>query len=89
MATATAAPASSPLLSPAYMKDPNAVTDELRRSDPVHWVPELGFWLVTRYDDVRRLFTDPDCTPDSHAWEHYESPRPGSWRAKNESGGEA
>ena len=26
----------------------------------MHFVPGLGFWMVTRYDDVRRLFTDPE-----------------------------
>ena len=74
------ASAASPVMTPAFLEDSARVVDALRETDPVHWVPELGFWLVTRYDDVRRLFVDPACTPDSRFWEHYEPPPPGSWR---------
>ena len=28
--------------------------------DPVHFVEPLGFWLVTRHDDVKRLYNDPE-----------------------------
>ena len=35
---------------------------ELRRNDPVHWNAErdggLGFWAVTRYDDIRTVHRD-------------------------------
>ncbi|MBJ22281.1 MAG: hypothetical protein CL933_22960 [Deltaproteobacteria bacterium] len=30
----------------------------LRDHDPVHWDERNGFWLLTRYDDVRRLAKD-------------------------------
>jgi cytochrome P450 len=76
-----AATASSAVLSPEFLTDTHRVVAKLRESDPVHWVPELEFWLVTRYDDVRRLFTDPNCTPDSSVWERYEPPPAGSWKA--------
>lgn len=81
MASAPAATASSPVLSPEFLTDNHRVVAELRQRDPVHWVTDLGFWLLTRYDDVRQLFTDPNCTPDPRAWEHYESPPAGSWKA--------
>jgi cytochrome P450 len=42
--------------------DPYAVWRWLRQHDPVHWHPpgELpGFWVLTRYDDVRAVYRDP------------------------------
>lgn len=87
MAHAAASPAPSPVLTREFITETCSVIDELRRDDPVHWVPGLDFWLVTRHDDVRRLFTDPSCTPDARAWERYQAPRPGSWRAAIEENG--
>ena len=62
---ATAEVLDSPVSSDAYVLDPIPVIARLRSEDPVHFVPGLGFWLVTRYDDVRRLFTDPDIDRDT------------------------
>ena len=76
---ATAEVLDSPVLSDAYVIDPSPVIARLRSEDPVHFVPGLGFWLVTRYDDVRRLFTDPDVTNDPRAFEHYVAPPEGSF----------
>jgi cytochrome P450 len=78
-AQAPAETLASPVLSEEYVLEPHAVIARLRESDPVHSVPELGFWLVTRYDDVRRLFTDPDVTNDPRAFEHYVAPPEGSF----------
>jgi cytochrome P450 len=42
--------------------DPYAVWRWLRQHDPVHWHPpgELpGFWVLTKYDDVRAVYRDP------------------------------
>jgi cytochrome P450 len=42
--------------------DPYAVWRWLRKHDPVHWHPpaELpGFWVFTKYDDVRAVYRDP------------------------------
>jgi cytochrome P450 len=69
----------SPVLSEEYLLEPHTVIARLRDADPVHFVPGLGFWLVTRYDDVRRLFTDPDATNDPRAYEHYVAPPEGSF----------
>ncbi len=45
---------------------------ELRESDPVHQVPGAGFWFVTRHEDVKRLFNDPDnVTNDRRQYEHH------------------
>lgn len=84
--TETAAP-SSPMLTEEFMLDPYKVIARLRAEDPVHFVPGLGFWFVTRYDDVRQLFTDPNVTNDPRAYEHYIPPAPGSYMAKVEGQG--
>ena len=42
--------------------DPHAVWRWLRANDPVRWHPpgELpGFWILTKYDDVRMAYRDP------------------------------
>lgn len=53
----------------------------LRESDPVHYVEAGGFWLITRYDDCRRLFNDQEvATHRQKFWEHYQPPEPGTLR---------
>jgi cytochrome P450 len=61
-----------PFLEILAAKDPAPLVHRLRAEDPVHFVPSLGFWFVTRHDDVKRLFNDPEnATQDRGAWEHY------------------
>jgi cytochrome P450 len=68
---AAANQAASPFLVPEFQDDPYPFIHRLRAEDPVHWVP-FGFWFVTRHDDVKRLFNDPEyATPDRRVWEHY------------------
>jgi cytochrome P450 len=63
----------SPFKDPAFFDDPYPFIHKLRREDPVHLTP-FGFWFVTRHDDVKRLFNDPEnCTPDRRAWEFWQS----------------
>ena len=69
----------SPVLSEAYVLDPYPIIARLRSEDPVHFVPGLGLWMVTRYDDVRRLFTDESVTNDPRAYEYYVPPPEGSF----------
>lgn len=69
-------PATDPFLELLEAKDPAPLVHRLRAEDPVHFVESLGFWFVTRHDDVKRLFNDPEnATPDRRAWEHFQ-PRP-------------
>jgi cytochrome P450 len=69
-------PPASPFLDPAFQENPYPFIERLRREDPVHLVAPLDFWLVTRHDDVKRLFHDPEyATPDRRVWEHFV-PRP-------------
>jgi len=66
----------SPFLDPGFMDDPYPALARLRAEDPVHYVAPLGFWLILRHDDVKRLFNDPEnATPDRRHWEHFQ-PRP-------------
>jgi cytochrome P450 len=42
--------------------DPHAVWRWLREHDPVRWNPPAdlpGFWILTKYDDVRSVYRDP------------------------------
>jgi cytochrome P450 len=59
-------------------KDPYALLHRLRTEDPVHYVADMDFWLVTRYEDVRELFVDPRVTGDRRVWDHYKLPPEGS-----------
>ena len=38
--------------------DPYPFYNQLREQDPVHWDAEMGFWVLTRYDDIAALYTD-------------------------------
>ncbi|NLU76577.1 cytochrome P450 [Streptomyces sp. HNM0575] len=54
---------------PAFTADPYAVFAELREHAPVRQVTThrgLNAWLVTRYDDVRRLLADPRLGKDGN-----------------------
>ena len=36
----------SPFFDPAFQDDPYPAIDRLRSQEPVHWVPNFGFWFV-------------------------------------------
>lgn len=38
--------------------NPYPFYEQLREQDPVHWDEEMGFWTLTRYDDISALYTD-------------------------------
>jgi cytochrome P450 len=40
-------------------RDPHPILAQLRKSEPVSWVPGLQAWLVTRYDLAREVMRDP------------------------------
>lgn len=48
------------LLDPAVQSCPYELYDRLRAETPVYRMPETGFYVVTRYDDVRRVLADTD-----------------------------
>jgi cytochrome P450 len=45
-------------MDPAFVADPYPTYQQLRAEDPVHHSP-LGFWVLTRYDDVIAALRDP------------------------------
>ncbi len=43
---------------PAYQADPAESLRWSRDEEPVFYSPELGYWVVTRYEDVKAVFRD-------------------------------
>jgi cytochrome P450 len=43
---------------PAVVSDPFPLYARLRDEDPAHWSPALKGWVLTRYDDVKRVCLD-------------------------------
>ena len=42
----------------AVLADPFGVYGRLRDEDPAHWSPRLKAWVLTRYEDVKRVCLD-------------------------------
>lgn len=42
-----------------YLADPYPFWLRARRSEPVFYSPELDYWVVTRYEDIKAIFADP------------------------------
>ncbi len=62
------------------MDDPYPRLAKLRAEDPVHFVAPLGFWVILRHDDVKRLFNAPEIvTPDRRCWELHQPSPEGSY----------
>ena len=41
-----------------YQQDPPEYVRWSREQEPVFYSPQLGYWVVTRYDDVKAVFRD-------------------------------
>jgi pimeloyl-[acyl-carrier protein] synthase len=50
-------------MDPEFLADPYPTYHRLRAEDPVHQSP-LGFWVLTRYDDVAAVLRDPRCVKE-------------------------
>lgn len=48
----------------ALRANPFPLYRRLRDEDPVHWSPSLKAWVITRYDDVRRVLLNREMSPD-------------------------
>lgn len=57
---------------PGFSDDPYRYYAALREHDPVHWSP-LGFWVVTRYADVRSIGSDLRLSNDLRRYRHYDA----------------
>ncbi len=44
--------------SDAYQQDPPDCVRWAREQEPVFYSPKLGYWVVTRYDDIKAIFRD-------------------------------
>ncbi|MFN0316999.1 MAG: cytochrome P450 [Burkholderiales bacterium] len=42
-----------------YLANPYAFWERARQSEPVFYSPELDYWVVTRYEDIKAIFADP------------------------------
>jgi cytochrome P450 len=49
---------------PAVLADPFPLYRRLRDEDPAHWSTRLKAWVLTRYDDVRRVCLDITMSSD-------------------------
>src|SRR5712691_7509622 len=49
---------------PAVLADPFPLYARMRDEDPAHWSPQLKAWVLTRYDDVKRVCLDPAMSSD-------------------------
>jgi cytochrome P450 len=50
-------------MDPEFVADPYPTYHRLRAEDPVHRSP-LGFWVLTRYEDVVSVLRDPRCAKE-------------------------
>lgn len=55
----------STLLDPQTAACPFAHYDELREKSPIYRMPETGFYLITRYEDLRDIVADPETYSNS------------------------
>ena len=62
--TDTTAPAFNPF-EPGFMENPYAQYARLREAEPVHQTP-MGFWFLSRYDDVVQLLRDKHSVDDAN-----------------------
>jgi cytochrome P450 len=57
---------------PEHVRNPYATYARLRAEAPVHHSP-LGFWIISRYEDVMESLRDPRGSREMHQWsEAYE-----------------
>ncbi len=41
-----------------YQQDPPEYVRWAREQEPIFWSPKLGYWVITRYDDIKAIFRD-------------------------------
>jgi hypothetical protein len=49
---------------PAVLADPFPLYRRMREEDPAHWSPRLKAWVLTRYEDVKRVCLDSSMSSD-------------------------
>jgi len=63
----TLTPDAPEFLSPEFVVDPYAAYRAMREQSPLQWHEPSGTWLVSRAEDLRRVFRDPTFTTDHYA----------------------
>jgi len=79
------APADSLLLDPDFVRDPHAGLERLRAEEPIYRDETLGWWFVTRYDDVKRFLADPRLSKSRKDGHDYVPPDPSTFIGRFES----
>ena len=49
---------------PAFLADPFPLYARMQDDDPAHWSPRLKAWVLTRYEDVKRVCLDREMSSD-------------------------
>ena len=49
---------------PDYLANPFRIYSRMQDEDPAHWSPRIKSWVLTRYEDVKRVCLDKDMSPD-------------------------
>jgi cytochrome P450 len=49
---------------PAHLADPFPLYRRMQDEEPCHWSPRLKAWVLTRYEDVRRVCLDKEMSSD-------------------------
>jgi cytochrome P450 len=65
----TVIPQPPDILSPEFAADPYPAYRVLRDHYPVHYHQGTGSWLISRYEDVERIFRGPVFTTDNYDWQ--------------------
>ncbi|WP_198349363.1 MULTISPECIES: cytochrome P450/oxidoreductase [Ramlibacter] len=58
----------------AYLQDPPEYLRWAREQEPVFYNPTLGYWVVSRYDDIKAIFRDHGSFSPSNALEKITPP---------------
>jgi cytochrome P450 len=65
-----------------YLADPYPFFARARAATPVFYSPDLGYWVVTRYHDIRHISKTPRRSPRPTPWRRSSRsalPQDGSW----------
>jgi cytochrome P450 len=64
-----------------YLQNPYPVFAALRAEEPVFYYADLGYWVVSRYEDIRQVFLDPESFSATATSEVVTPPGPGAMAA--------
>ena len=59
-----------------YQQNPPEYLRWARAQEPVFWAPRIGYWVVTRYDDIKAVFRDHESFDASVALERMTPVEP-------------